>query len=238
MASTVALQTKGHRVQSATLTHLGWFATGAVFAFLVPFVLSSALDLDHDLYYLVYFAAAGAFLATYAQATRLDVAALFTRNWRWSLALGVVASAFLVFRILSAEDSTPRPGGLYFFFEIGWRGVLYGVVDALLLTAFPLAVAYAVVGGKLDSLARRGGYVLLTIGLVWIITAAYHLGYEQFREDGVGGPEAGNTIISLPAIATANPLGAVLAHAAMHVTAVTHAYETDLYLPPQTFATD
>jgi hypothetical protein len=71
--------------------------------------------------------------------------------------------------------------------------------------------------------------------MVWIITATYHLGYEQFREDGVAGPETGNTIISLPAIVTANPAGAVVAHAAMHVTAVTHAYETDLYLPPQTF---
>ena len=235
MASITALHFRGYRVQGAALTQLGWFAAGAAIAFLIPFVFSSVLDLGHDLYYLVYFTLAAVFLVTYVQATGLDVVAFFTRNWRWSLILGVVASAFLVFRILNAEESTPHPNGLYFVFEIGWRGVVYGTVDALLLTAFPLAIAYAVVGGKLDTLARRGGYLLLTIGMVWIITATYHLGYEQFREDGVAGPETGNTIISLPAIVTANPAGAVVAHAAMHMTAVTHAYETDLYLPPQTF---
>jgi hypothetical protein len=235
MSSTLTLHLRGHFLQGAAVTHLIWFAAGLIVAFLMPFVFSSVLDLDHDLYYLVYFTGAAAFLAAYAQATHLDIVALFTRNWRWSLGLGVLASVFLVFRILSAEDSTPHPDGLYFAFEIGWRGVLYGIVDALLLTAFPLAVAFSSFGGRLDTLGRKAGYLALTIGLVWIITATYHLGYEQFREDGVGGPETGNTIISVPAIVTANPIGAVVAHAAMHVTATTHAYETDLYLPPQTF---
>jgi hypothetical protein len=214
---------------------LAWFSAGAAIAFLVPFVFSSVLELHHDLYYAVYFAAVIAFLATYAQATQLDLGALLMRNWRWSLGLGLIASAVLVFAVLNREDSTPHPDGLYFVFEIGWRGALYGAVDALLLTAFPLAVAFSSFGGRLDTLIRKAGYAAVTFGLVWIITATYHLGYEQFRDDGVGGPETGNTIISVPAIASANPIGAVLAHAAMHVAAVTHAYETDLYLPPQTF---
>jgi len=236
MSATSALQLRSHPIHGAGVTHLAWFTAGVVIAFLIPFVFSSVLDLNHDLYYLVYFTAAAVFLATYAKTTRLDVVALFTRSWRWSLVLGVIASAFLVFRILSGENSTAHPNGLYFIFAIGWRGVLYGTIDALLLTAFPMAVVYTIMNARLDSLMRRAGFALFTLALVWMITAAYHLGYEQFREDGVGGPEAGNTIISVPAIVTANPLGAVVAHAAMHVAAVTHAYETDLYLPPQTFA--
>lgn len=236
MSTTSTFPPTSSFLHGTVATQTAWFATGAVFAFLIPFVFSSALDMDHDAYYAVYFLATGAFLAAYAKATQLDIAALFTRNWRWSVALGVVAAAFLVFRILSAEDSTPHPGGLYFAFEIGWRGAIYGAVDALLLTAFPVAVVYAIFGGRLDTLARRAGYAALTLALVWVITATYHLGYEQFRDDGVTGPEAGNTIISIPAIATANPAGAIVAHVAMHLTAVTHAYETDLYLPPQTFS--
>lgn len=68
------------------------------------------------------------------------------------------------------------------------------------------------------------------------ITAVYHLGYEQYREDGVGAPETGNTIISMPMLLTANPLGSVAAHASMHVAAVAHAYETEVRLPPATEA--
>jgi hypothetical protein len=72
--------------------------------------------------------------------------------------------------------------------------------------------------------------------LVLVITGAYHLGYEQFREDGIGPPEIGNTIISVPMLATGNPLGSIAAHASMHVTADIHAYETDVFLPPETEA--
>ena len=53
----------------------------------------------------------------------------------------------------------------------------------------------------------------------------------------MGQPEVGNTLISVPALLTTNPAGSVVAHAAMHTTAVTHSYETDVYLPPQTSVT-
>ncbi|MEZ4572752.1 MAG: hypothetical protein R2849_21035 [Thermomicrobiales bacterium] len=52
---------------------------------------------------------------------------------------------FLIFNVLS-RDSTPHPDGAYFAFEIGWRGLLYGIVDGLLLTAFPALVALRLVG--------------------------------------------------------------------------------------------
>jgi len=35
-------------------------------------------------------------------------------------------------------------------------------------------------------------------------------------------------------LATANPVGSIAAHISMHVTAVTHSYETNVFLPPQT----
>jgi hypothetical protein len=136
--------------------------------------------------------------------------------------------------VLGREDSTPHPSGGYFVFEIVWRGLAYGVIDALLLTAFPVLVGYALLEGRIDTFARRGLYATVTLALVLVITATYHLGYEQFREDGVGAPETGNTIISIPALASANPVGSIIAHASMHVAAVTHAYETDVFLPPQT----
>jgi hypothetical protein len=36
-------------------------------------------------------------------------------------------------------------------------------------------------------------------------------------------------------LATMNPVDSIGAHAAYHVTAVTHSYETRNFLPPQTF---
>ena len=43
---------------------------------------------------------------------------------------------------------------------------------------------------------------------------------------------AGDLIWSAPVLATLNPIGAPVAHAGLHVAAVTHSYDTDLFLPP------
>lgn len=214
-------------------THLIWFGMGVVGGFLVPFVFSSLLGLQHDLYYLIYFAAVGAFLGTYVKQHDIDVVR-FLRASIWpSLIIGIPVTAFLIFNVLS-RDGTPRPDGAYLAFEIGWRGVLYGVVDGLLLTAFPAMVAFGLLGDRFTGLRSRLSYAGLVLVFTLIITGAYHLGYEQFREDGIAQPEIGNVIISIPAMATGNPVGSIIAHGAMHVTAVTHSYETDVFLPPQT----
>lgn len=212
-----------------------WYLAGGLLAFAVPAVFSSAFALQHDLYYLVYFAVMGAFLGAYIVATRADVAGLFRRSWKLSLALGVLATAFVVFNVLGRE-ATPRPSGAYFGFEVVWRGLIYGTVDAIVLTAFPALVAHRLLGDDVKGWVKRIGFAALALALIWTITATYHLGYDQFRRDGVASPEVGNTVMSLPAIITTNPAGSIVAHAAMHVTAVTHAYETGVFLPPQTDA--
>jgi hypothetical protein len=63
-------------------------------------------------------------------------------------------------------------------------------------------------------------------------TASYHAGYSEFRSDKVLQPIAGDVVWSVPTLLTLNPIGAPIAHAGMHVTAVLHSYETDLFLPP------
>jgi hypothetical protein len=220
-------------VEQNALTHGVWFVGVAVLAFLVPYLLTSVARINTDVYYLCYFAVALSVLALYVVANRVDVPRLFTQSWRLSLALGVITTAFVIWNVLVREDSTARPDGAYFVFQLGWRGLAYGVVDALLLTAFPAAVAFALMGHNISGLGRHLKFAALMLPLTVIITATYHLGYEQYREDGLSGPETGNVIMSVPAIASGNPLGSVIAHAAMHETAVVHAYETDVFLPPQ-----
>jgi hypothetical protein len=134
------------------------------------------------------------------------------------------------------EVATDRPSGPYLVFELLWRGVAYGAVDALLLSAFPGLVAYSILRGRVGGFRGKVRFSALALPLVLAITATYHLGYPQYREDGVGRPETGNTIISVPMLATGNPIGAVVAHVTMHTTAVVHTYETPVFLPPETKA--
>ena len=210
---------------------LRWFGTAAAVGFAVPFAGSTLLDLQHDLYLGIYFLVVLGLFAAYADATQLDVRAAFVRHWKLGVVLGVVFGAALVRNVLS-EEATPRPHGAYFVFELIWRGGIYGAVDALLLTVLPCLVVRRALGGRLGDWRRRIAYFAASLALVLTITAVYHLGFEQYREDGVGAPETGNAIISMPMLLSTNPIGSIADHAAMHISAVAHSYETEVRLPP------
>ena len=159
----------------ARALHLGWFAAVALLAFAIPYVFSSLLSLQHDLYYLVYFGLVGGLLSAYLASTGADVWGALRRNWLPSLVLGFISGAFVVSNVLS-RPATPGPQGLYLAFEVLWRGLAYGVVDALLLTAFPGLVASGLLGNNLNGAARRVGFAALALTLSLIITGTYHLG--------------------------------------------------------------
>jgi hypothetical protein len=213
---------------------LGWFAVVCVIAFLVPLLGVTVLDLQHDLFYLLYSAVTIALVATYVRVEHVDVAGIFRCRWRWSLGVGVVLAVFLVLNVLKTEDATARPHGAYFIFELLWRGVGYGLVDTLLLTIFPCFVAHRLLHGRVRGLKGKLRFTALALPLVILVTATYHWGYPQYRDDGLSRPETGNVLISVPTFATANPLGSVVAHVSQHVAAVTHAYESRIFNPPET----
>ncbi|HVR13861.1 MAG TPA: hypothetical protein VMS41_08765, partial [Gaiellaceae bacterium] len=82
---------------------------------------------------------------------------------------------------------------------------------------------------------RVAGKVLIgTIAMVASIgiTTSYHLGYSDFRSEKVRKPIVGDMVWSAPTLLTLSPLGAPIAHAGLHVSAVLHSYETDTFLPP------
>ncbi len=219
----------------AAVHELAWFALGSVVAFLVPYLGVSVLELQHDVYYLLYFGVTLSLLGAWAAVEHVDVAGAFRRQWHLSVGIGVAVAAFVVANVMST-DTTARPAGAYLAFEVLWRGVGYGIVDALLLTAFPCLIAYRILRGRIAGFGGRLRYTALALPLVLLITATYHLGYPQYREDGVSKPEIGNTLISIPAFATANPAGSLVAHVSMHVAAVLHSYETPTFLPPESSA--
>jgi len=213
--------------------HLGWFTVIATLAFLVPVIGTTVLELQHDLYLLIYFTITLAVLGVYATRAGVDVGARLRRYWPASLALGALLAVFVVRNLLDGA-STPHPDGVYFAFELVWRGVIYGIVDATLLSAFPALVAFALVRSDVHGIGRKLVFGAGTLVLSAVITATYHLGYEQFQNDRVATPVGGNVAMSIPAIITTNPIGSLAVHPTMHVAAIIHEYEGDTYLPPAT----
>lgn len=208
---------------------LEWYLVALVVGFLIPFVGVNLLGLHHDLYLLVYFTVAGTFLASFAAHAGIDWRGLLrTRLW-WSLGIGA-AVAFATVRNVMNEASMPHPSGSFFWFELAWRGVVYGVTDALILFVFPAAVAYLLLRDA--DRRRRVKFAALTVALSMGITAAYHLGYPQFRGTDLVQPEIGALVANVPAGLTGNPLGAILVHGTYHVAANVHTYRSPIFLPP------
>ena len=222
------------RAVPQAVRHLAWFALICAIAFLVPYLGVSVLALQHDVFYLVYFAITLTLVASYVRVERVDVADVFRVRWRWSLGIGVVVAAFLVFNVFRTESATPRPHGAYFVFELAWRGVGYALIDTVLLTVVPFLVARTLLRGHVTGIKGKLRLTAFALPLVIIVTATYHLGYPQYRQAGVSRPETGNVLISIPTLATANPLGSFVAHVSQHVAAVSHAYESRIFNPSVT----
>jgi len=214
-----------------------WFAGGALLFFLVPLLGTDLLELQPDLYYLLYFSAAAAWFAVFVRRHAVVLHDFWRPNLGYSLVVGAVVGAGLAAMVLSQEP-TDHPDGWRFAFEIIWRGVVYGAIDALTLFVFPAAVAYLLLHGNRAGAKRKLGFAGLALGLSMLVTASYHLGYSEFRNADLRSPEIGAIAASIPAVLTGNPLGSVVAHSTVHVSAVVHQREggSTHMLPPRVTA--
>lgn len=214
--------------------HVAWLAGGMAVAFLVPFVIADQLGLQRDLYYALYAAAVVGLFVAWARDTDQSLRVMFARRWRLAVGLGLGFAAISAFIATRAEDGSAHPDGVEFIGALVWRGIVYGAADGLLLSTFPILLVFAALR---DSRLRRRAGGLLAVGVIAMIaslamTAVYHAGYSDFRSDKLRKPVTGDLIWSVPTLATLNPIGAPIAHIGLHVGAVAHNYDTNLFLPP------
>ena len=205
-------------------TPIGWLAVAAALFFLVPFIGTDWLGLQPDLYYLGYFTVAVAFFAGFVITHASALRPMWTAHLWQSILIGVLAGAILAVGIF-AEVATPHPGGWRFGFQILWRGLVYGSVDALTLYVLPAAVAYLLMRGNRRGLKRKAGFAGLALVLSLLVTTTYHLGYSEYRDETMRYPEIGALVANIPTALTGNPLGAVVTHSTMHLAAVVHQNE-------------
>jgi hypothetical protein len=211
--------------------HLKWIVFGAIVGFGASFIFGDLMTLPLDLYYLIYFGIITAFFTIYIRKTHLNLREWFSRRWVWGILLGLVFGALMVQNVLS-RPATEKFTGPYLVWLIFWRGLIYGAVDGLLLSVFPWMVTWRAFDVEKKPLGRKIVFALLAWIFILVLTTAYHLGYSDFRSRKIIQPNIGNTIISIPTLVSANPIGSPVAHAMMHIAAIIHSPKTELFLPP------
>ena len=171
------------RLPVAARRQLPWIAVGVAIGFLVPFVFADRLSIQRDVYYAIYAVVVLGFIGAWAHATEQPLREMARRRWRLAVLLGLVFGAVLAFMVLRAADPTTRPAGMTLVGAVLWRGVVYGAIDGLWLSSFPIVAVFAAFEGTQIRERRRGKLLIGVVALIASLgmTAAYHLGYSDFR---------------------------------------------------------
>ena len=224
----------GARVLHGPAVHWAWLAGGFVVAFTVPYLLADVLEMTRDLFYGAYALIVFSLFGLWSRSTGYDLVAAIKRRWLAALLLGLAAAGVLTAIVLRTDEATSRPDGIALVGALAWRGILYGVTDGLLLSVFPILVVFAAFAGTRFDRRFSGRVVIGIVALAasLAMTAVYHSGYSDFRSEKMRKPLVGDVIWSMPTLVTLNPIGAPIAHAGLHTSAVLHSYETDTFLPP------
>jgi hypothetical protein len=210
---------------------LKWIILGGLVGFGASFIFGDLITLPLDLYYLIYFAIIITFFTVYIKKTQLNLREWFSRRLLWGIFLGLIFGAIMVLNVFSRPE-TEKFTGPYLAWLILWRGLFYGAIDGLLLSAFPWVVTWRAFDVEKKPLGKKIAFGLLAWFFILVFTTAYHLGYSDFRSKKIIQPNIGNTIMSVPTLISANPVGSPITHAIMHIAAVIHSPKTELFLPP------
>lgn len=210
-----------------------WVLAAALLGFAVTAIFAGMLALPRDAFVAVYVAIVASFLWAYIRWTGLDIHSFLLRRWAWGI-VGVLAVGGLMVASVQRMAASPRADGAALALDIVWLGIVYGIVDALLLNVLPVVAVWRAFANSRWS-AHWVGKVLVGMAALAAslgVTAAYHLGYPEFRGSDVVDPLIGNGAMTLGYLLTGSPIAAIGAHVALHVASVLHGVETTVTLPP------
>jgi hypothetical protein len=210
-----------------------WILSASFLGFAVASIFAGLLKLTRNLYLLIYIPVVAAIFFLFIVINKISLTEILSHNWYWGVIGALLAGAFVIKNVYS-QPSSKRSTGFALLTDIAWPGLVYGLMDALLLSVIPvLAIKIALTGPVwTQNWLGKIGFCIIGIFGSFFVTTVYHLGYPEFRGKRILWPNIGNGILTLAFIITMNPLAAILPHMAMHVAAMIHGKETTGQVPP------
>lgn len=214
-----------------TYGQLAWLLAAAALGFLVTWVSVSLQALPRDTYVLMHLAVSGGLFAAYAIRSRTAFRELIGDSAA-GLRGGLVSGALMIAFVL-AGPSSAAPRGLALAWALFWLGIVYAIVDALLLSVLPVLIARRIAAAP-GWAAEPGATKVLVAGLAasMLLTTTYHLGFPEFQGPRLLLALVGNGILTLGYLATRSALSPVIGHVLMHMCAVVYGYASALPVPP------
>jgi hypothetical protein len=209
-----------------------WILGLALLGFVISAVSTTVLELDRGDFVAIWAVAAALVWGLYSRRTRITIRTQLERRWIGGLVAGLVIGALLVVTVLR-QPGSDAPGGGALVMQGLWLGLVYGLVDALMLSILPVLILYAgrPAGELQDPVSRLRWAAAALLGSA-VVAAAYHAGFREFRNASLLGPVIGNLVITFGYLASGSPIAPLLAHVMMHLAALIHGPATTVQLPP------
>lgn len=213
--------------------YLLWTLGAAALSFSIAALFAGVFRLPRTIYLIPYIGLVGLFFFLYVRWSRLDLGAFFRHNWYWGL-LGAVFAGFFMVRNILEQPASPHTQGFRLVFDLVWMGVLYGAVDGILLSVFPILTTYAAFAtlGWTTHWYGKIGVGILGLVASFITIIIYHLGYPECRSQVVFEIGGGQSFVTATYLLANNPFSAIFSHMAMHIAGVLHGPATVMQLPP------
>ncbi len=213
--------------------YLFWTLGAAVLSFSIAALFAGVFRLPRPIYLIPYTGLVSLFIYLYIRWSGFDLGSFLRHNWYWGL-FGAVFAGFFMVRNILEQPASPHSQGAQLVFDLLWLGVLYGAVDGILLSVFPIVTtraAFASLGWTAHWYGKIG-VALLGLVASFLTILIYHLGYPECRSDIVFEIGGGQSILTTIYLLTNNPFTAVFAHMAMHIAGVLQGPATVMQLPP------
>jgi len=210
-----------------------WLLAACILGFAISFIFADRMRLPRQLFLIPYVGFTLLFLIAFVVFGKVDAGGFLARNWPWGVLAGLLACIILV-RHVRSQAFTRTAKGKGLALGLVWDGFAYGMTDALYLNVMPV-VAVMVGTAQFEWAATLPGKIGIgVLGLIasLLVAFAYHLGYPEFRSRRMKYVPLGNSIITLALILSGNPLGSMISHTVMHITAVLQGPDTTIQLPP------
>jgi hypothetical protein len=195
-----------------TWKHLLWIPPNAVLVFCLPYLLVKLLGLSNDAYYIWLYIVSIAFVALYARLSKFHWGASLKSGW----ALGTILGVFIGLAFLSlASMSRPAIESSFFsaaILPILWRGLLYGLVSAVLISVFPFIVVWRSLSGTNPGAIRKFGVTLVAIISIALMSSLYNLGLSDLKKSNLTNQIGKSMIASIPTIISGSPLAAPISN--------------------------
>ena len=221
-------------VQRAWWAYLLWIPAAALLGFAIAQIFAGLLHLPRSIYLIPYVVLVSLVLYVFLRWSGLSLIELFRHNWVWGVVGAVLFGAFVVRNVFS-QPASPRAEGFPLAFDLLWSGVVYGLIDALLLSVLPVLATWQAFSALGWTANWPGKIAVGAIAFVasLLVTVCYHLGYPEYRvQGGIFGPTIGNGVMTLGYLLTNNPITAIFSHMAMHIAGVLRGPASVMQLPP------